>query len=294
MFLFFLIYNFFFECLQSCGVIGYERSSLICANGKLYYRSRNILPALFLVLSTELLTEEGVVMIDGSGSVSTQDLSFLNFPTDKKGKDRGKGKGKGKSHKNAQTQDQATETGIAESPTDGVDVAAFSISDERKVPDPFSKKKKESKSDMAKKKESLASSSAPDDEEKKSHRQHSDGDFMPSGNTMGSGDVMSISEGTGGTGGTGGIVAQVAQVIMIWMEEMVQEIGSPMCKQNSCLSYPQVQAQAHHLHLNHPRERTMRLPQYSPMEDFCILCSLRRKERTKMSTLHLMCWRFMH
>ena len=49
------------------------QSSLVCVQGKLYYRSADIEPASFTVLSAETLADEGAIHQDGSGSVSTVD-----------------------------------------------------------------------------------------------------------------------------------------------------------------------------------------------------------------------------
>eukprot|EP00463_Aulacantha_scolymantha_P001344 TRINITY_DN1979_c0_g1_i1.p1 TRINITY_DN1979_c0_g1~~TRINITY_DN1979_c0_g1_i1.p1 ORF type:complete len:215 (-),score=53.28 TRINITY_DN1979_c0_g1_i1:156-737(-) len=57
-----------------------ERSTLVCVNDKLYYRSINVYPAFMLVLDSKLLLEIGPIYLTGSDSIA--DLSKLNFGID--------------------------------------------------------------------------------------------------------------------------------------------------------------------------------------------------------------------
>ncbi len=59
------------------GFRGNERSTLACYGNYLYYRSPQIAPAVFLVLSTEHLLEVGSVLVNGKGTFATVDLTAV-------------------------------------------------------------------------------------------------------------------------------------------------------------------------------------------------------------------------
>jgi hypothetical protein len=100
---------------QIKGFRGTEQSAMVCIGDRLYYRSANLYPILFSVISTQHLTEIGSIRRDGAGSVATPDLSWY-FPVEEDDKKNDGDVKEGKMERDGKSSDRPSATPLIARP----------------------------------------------------------------------------------------------------------------------------------------------------------------------------------